>query len=193
MDGGRIAAGRRAIFAALFLVALAASPLLTDASAQRPRPATGSEAGLLRELDGLTTWLGMIVGEARGAVGIALTVKEVEGVDLRPGDFVRGVDGERIRDVADLREAYSAVAVSDTVTLLVRREGDDVTLRFAKPDPATVPDVRMQIIDPDEPELSPRGAERSGLHRRAPPESGIGRRTLGGRALTWRRTADRCS
>ena len=53
---------------------------------------------------------------------------------LRPGDVLRELDGERVRDVADLREALSDLEPGERYELGIDRAGEPVTLEVVHAD-----------------------------------------------------------
>lgn len=60
--------------------------------------------------------------------------KELRSVDLKQGDQILMLNGQRVRTIADLRETYDALAVADTVEFGIRRGKDMQIVSFLKPE-----------------------------------------------------------
>ncbi|MCP4664251.1 MAG: PDZ domain-containing protein [bacterium] len=96
------------------------------------------------EKDLMLPEIGAIAGVQEGADVVSFgTVlprmarpEKYRDLDVREGDTVLMMNGERIRDVATLRELYDALAVGGEVKLGLRRGAERLLVTFAKIDPA---------------------------------------------------------
>ncbi|MEM8933606.1 MAG: PDZ domain-containing protein, partial [Acidobacteriota bacterium] len=61
-------------------------------------------------------------------------------LDLREGDVIMAWNGQRLREIDTARMLYEEAAPGSTVALGVDREGQKRILRFAKADPADLPE-----------------------------------------------------
>jgi PDZ domain len=81
--------------------------------------------------------IGVIAGAEPGSdeVRILMLMPDVEReVHLQKGDLLLMINGERVRDMAAVREAYAAAAVGDTVKVGFRRGDERFLASFEKKD-----------------------------------------------------------
>lgn len=59
--------------------------------------------------------------------------KELRSVDLKEGDLILMLNGKRVKTIGDLRDAYDALAVADTLEFGVKRDKDMLIVSYPKP------------------------------------------------------------
>lgn len=96
------------------------------------------------EKDLMLVEIGAVARVGDGAFGVSFATvlprmarpEQYRDLDVREGDVVLMMNGERIRDITTLRERYDALAVGDEVKLGLRRGTERFLVSFAKIDPA---------------------------------------------------------
>ncbi|RKF12640.1 PDZ domain-containing protein [Roseovarius spongiae] len=78
--------------------------------------------------------LGVTTGSPAEAAGLRAAREGADG-RLVPGDVIIGINGRAIATSADLESALDAHSPGDTVTILVRRDGDEVELSAVLAEP----------------------------------------------------------
>jgi S1-C subfamily serine protease len=94
------------------------------------------------------------------AVGVALTEKErrvsvsqllpveksaVHGLDVKEGDVIGSMNGKPVTSLQAFVTAYDALKVGTAVVWELRREGNTVSVTFAKPQPAGQVIIRQEV------------------------------------------------
>ena len=105
------------------------------------------EVVLLREL-GVVAGPGEEEDEVRLMAIIPGTEREIA---LEKGDLVMMVNGQRVRDVATLRDAYEATGIGEVVKLGIRRGDERFLTSFEKKDPEEMEEggaVRVMVGGP---------------------------------------------
>ena len=131
--------------AAAFL-AMALTWLITWPLVGQPQRITTESGLMLRELGALCemTDAGLSV---RMAMPSEARPEAYRSLDLREGDVIMAWNGKRLRELATARALYEEAEPGSMVALGVDRDGQKRILRFAKADPAELPD-RMVFRGP---------------------------------------------
>ncbi|MFQ5607629.1 MAG: hypothetical protein ACE5GA_06760 [Candidatus Zixiibacteriota bacterium] len=90
---------------------------------------------------------GIVAGESDSAVIVAFLMEHAGGMpggpDIAEGDEFISLQGKRITALDQLEELYDSVKVGDTVSLVLRREGEKITVSFKKREPSAGPRMKM--------------------------------------------------
>jgi len=98
--------------------------------------------------------LGVVAGpgESEDEVRLMMLFPDTEReIALEKGDLILMINGQRVRDVATLREAYEAAAVGEVVKLGIRRGDERFLTSFEKEDPEAMGEggaVRVMVGGP---------------------------------------------
>lgn len=80
---------------------------------------------------------GLVVGGTAGAVEVAKIMSDpsgpLAGADIREGDRIASLNGEKIESLKHLLERYDALAAGQGITLVCLRDGVEVKTSFKKP------------------------------------------------------------
>jgi len=131
---------------AIFLmvcVALAGMAIDSDATAQVRMMGPDGENDIVM-VDELSVIVGVVPGDEELSV-IAVLPDADPGLEVKRGDLLLMVDGERVRDVAAFRAAYEGTEIGDTVKVGFRR-GDERFLTSFEREPADQGGRRVVMI-----------------------------------------------
>ncbi|MEE8583231.1 MAG: hypothetical protein V3T83_00070 [Acidobacteriota bacterium] len=70
--------------------------------------------------------------------------EEYSDLDLKEGDVIVIADGQPLTSIDDFKKIYEEAEVGAEISLGVRRENEVMVLSFPKPDPSSLPRMRMQ-------------------------------------------------
>lgn len=73
--------------------------------------------------------------------------EEYQGLDLKEGDVIAMADGQPLVKSDDFKKLYEEAEVGAEITLGVRREDEVMVFSFPKPDPASLPQMRIMKGD----------------------------------------------
>lgn len=151
-------------FLGMAVLVLAAAPALGQRRVMVQAPPEGSFRLLL---PGVLLFLS--TDEESQEVRVAQRVQfrdelpeEYSGLDLKEGDVVALADGQPLASVDDFKKLYEKAEVGAEITLGVRRDEEVLVMSLVKPDPASLPQMRVRTGE--------EGEEHGVQIRKVPPQ-----------------------
>lgn len=92
-------------------------------------------------------WYGAYVSVREEGVRIDRILVEMPSIPVRERDVIMKVDGRAVQTKKDLTQAFEGAETGEPVELVVLRDEKRVRLRFDRPDPSTLPSLRLEAME----------------------------------------------
>jgi S1-C subfamily serine protease len=92
-------------------------------------------------------WYGAYVKVQDEGVRIEQILVEMPSVPVREGDVVTQINDRPVRTIKDLTAAFEDGKAGEQVDFVVLRNREEVHLRFDRPNPSTLPKLRLEAME----------------------------------------------